>query len=73
MRAARYIEERAKPCLFHSKALGVSVMVHGDDSVAVGPDQHLVATRKTLEDKYRLKVEVLGRGEGKNAERRTVS
>ncbi len=39
-------------------------MVHGDDFVAVGPDQHLKVTRKALEDKYKLKVEVLGLKEG---------
>ena len=35
-------------------------MVHGDDFVAVGSDKSLAETRKTLESKYKLKVETLG-------------
>ena len=27
---AGYIQGKAKPCLFHNEAIGVSVMVHGD-------------------------------------------
>ena len=61
------------PCLFHNKALGVSVMVHGDDFVAVGPRQHLAETRKTLEDKYKLKVELLGKGDGETNELRILN
>jgi hypothetical protein len=64
LRAAGYVQDKSNPCLFQKKALGVSVMVHGDDFVAVGPDKHLSEVRKTLEDKYRLKVEVLGGGAG---------
>ena len=37
-------------------------MVHGDDFVAVGPRQHLKETQKTLENKYKLKTQVLGCG-----------
>ena len=37
-------------------------MVHGDDFIAVGLEQHLAETRQILEDKYKLKVEVLGGG-----------
>ena len=45
-----YVQGRANRCLFYNKALGVSVMVHGDDFIAVGPHQHLQETKKTLED-----------------------
>jgi hypothetical protein len=56
--AAGYIQGKANPCLFYS------IMVHGDDFFAVGPDQHLAEARKNLEDKYKLKVERLGCGAG---------
>ena len=61
LRAARYVQGRANPRLFHNKALGVSIMVHGDHFFVFGLNRHLVATEKTLEDKYKLKVAVLGR------------
>ena len=35
-------------------------MVHGDDFVTVGPEAHLIETRKIFEDKYKIKVEKLG-------------
>ena len=66
LRADGYVQGRCNPCLFHHAKLGVSIMVHGDDFVAVGPERQLDETRKTLEEKYRLKVEMLGRGEGRN-------
>ena len=37
-------------------------MVHGDDFVAVGPDQHLDNIKATLSDKYKIKIEQLGHG-----------
>ena len=37
-------------------------MVHGDDFVAVGHDKNLKSARGTLEDKYQIKVDVLGKG-----------
>ena len=48
-------------------------MVHGDDFVAVGPDQHLQEARNTLESKYKLKVQVLGREEGQSSELRILN
>ena len=41
-------------------------MVHGDDFVAVGPNQHFEHIEKTLGDKhkYKIKVEKLGLGKG---------
>ena len=73
LRAEGYVQGRSNPCLFHHAELGVSILVHGDDFVAVGPEKHLESTRRTLEDKYKLKVEVLGRGEGKKAEVRILN
>ena len=54
LRAAGYTQGRSNPCLFHNKALGVSVMVHGDDFVGVGPDQHLSKLKESLEQKYKI-------------------
>ena len=48
-------------------------MVHGDDFVAVGPDNHLKDVRKALEDKYKLKVKMLGIGPGKSDELRILN
>ena len=73
LRAGGYVQGRSNPCLFHNKSVGVSIMVHGDDFVAVGPKQHLAATRKTLEDKYKLKVDLLGTQQGESNEMRILN
>ena len=39
LRAAGYAQGRANPCLYYNESLGVSVMVHGDDFIGVGPDK----------------------------------
>ena len=39
-------------------------MVHGDDFVGVGRPEELTKMRAALEDKYRLKVEMLSGGKG---------
>ena len=36
-----YVQGTANPCLFFNKTNGVSVMVHGDYFIAVGPKQQL--------------------------------
>ena len=66
--AAGYVQGQGNSCLFHNKELGVSVMVHGDDFIGVGPNKHLEYLRKTLEEKYKIKVEMLGRESGEKAE-----
>ena len=48
-------------------------MVHGDDFVAVGPDNHLADVRTALEDKYKLKVEMLGVRPSKSDELRILN
>ena len=73
LRAAGYVQGSSNPCLFYNEALGVAVMVHGDDFVAVGPRQHLSQTRKTLEEKYKIKFQELGRGEGQDPELRILN
>ena len=55
-----YKQGRANPCLFWHPSKKAAVMVHGDDFVAVGSDESLKSTRRTLEEKYKIKVQVLG-------------
>ena len=57
-----YVQGQHSPCLFRHPVTGVSIMVHGDDFIAVGNNKALLATRRTLLDKYRIKVKVLGEG-----------
>ena len=66
LRAAGYDQGKSNPCLFYNKDKDVAIMVHGDDFVAVGPDQHLDHVRKTLSDKYKIEVETLGNEKGQN-------
>ena len=60
LKAAGYEQGLANPCLFYHRNLDVSVMVHGDDFVAVGPDKHLEDIESTLSEKYKIKIEQLG-------------
>ena len=62
LKAAGYEQGKANPCLFYHHDLDVSVMVHGDDFVAVGPDKHLENIENTLSEKYKIKIEQLGYG-----------
>ena len=73
LRAAGYVQGKTNPCLFYKKANGVATMVHGDDFVAVGPEAHLVETRKTLEDKYEIQVEKLGCSDESKSEMRLLN
>ena len=50
-RAAGYEQGKANLCLFYNFELDVSVMVHGDDFVAVGLDKHLDSIKTALSDK----------------------
>ena len=73
LRAAGYKQGRANPCLFFNEKLNVSIMVHGDDFVAVGPEQCLDHLKETLSDKYKIKVEALGREKGQSQEVRILN
>ena len=55
-----YKQGRAIPCLFLHPSKKAAVMVHGYNFVAVGSDGSLKSTRRTLEEKYKIKVQVLG-------------
>ena len=51
------------PCLFHHDKHDVTIMVHGDDFVAVGQEEYVVEAEKALKSKYKIKTETLGLGE----------
>ena len=55
-----YKKGRTNPCLFWHPSKKAAVIVHGYDFVAVGCDESLQRTRRTLEEKYKIKVQVLG-------------
>ena len=73
LRAAGYKQGKSNPCLFYHEEKDVAVMVHGDDFVAVGPNQHLEHVEKTLGDKYKIKVDKLGLGKGQKDEVRILN
>ncbi len=60
LRKSGFDQGRANTCLFYNSTTKVSIMVHGDDFVAVGHPKHLKKTREMMENKYKLKVETLG-------------
>ena len=55
-----YKQGRANLCLFWHPSKKADVMVHGDDFVALGSDESLKSTMRSLEEKYKIKVQVLG-------------
>ena len=57
-----YVQGRASPCLFHHPSTKVAVLVPTSDFVAVGNKASLRDTRKSLADKYKLKVQNLANG-----------
>ena len=59
--------------LFRNDKLKVSIMVHGDDFVAVGPLKNLDTTKEVLENKYKIKVGVLDRRNGQQEEVRILN
>ena len=73
LKAAGFKQGASNPCLFHNKEINVSVMVHGDDFVAVGTEKNLQATRAALESKYKIKVEVVGTGKDQVSEVRILN
>ena len=61
--AIGYLQGRHNPCLLRHPKTDVSAIVHGDAFITLRNAESLLAMRKTL-DKYRLKVEALGKSEG---------
>ena len=58
--AAGFIRGIANPCLFRHATKDISLVVHGDDFMGVGTDADLSEVRKMLEQKYKIKSELLG-------------
>ena len=71
--AGGFKQGKSNPCLFWNESTDVAIMVHGDDFVAVGCEESLKATRKTLNDKYKIKVETLGGEPGDAKEIRVLN
>ena len=68
-----YTRGVANSCLFYNKDLDVTVMVHGDDFIAVGLESQIDKTKDTLQDKYKLKTEKLGAGKADKKEVRILN
>ena len=64
LRSAGFKRGVTNPCLFWNPTTDVSIMVHGDDFVAVGEDDKVEQATKALKETYKLKVEKLGNGDG---------
>ena len=73
LKAAGFVQGQSNPCLFKHRDLEVAIMVHGDDFIAVGSEKDLKATRVVLENKYKIKVEVLGDKAGQTRELRILN
>ena len=70
---AGYVRGIANPCLFFNHNNEVSVMVHGDDFLAVGDKTATESLRMVLTDTYKVKAEVLGGGDGELSEIRVLN
>ena len=70
---AGYQRGQANPCLFHSPAEDCSLMVHGDDFVAVGDERATKKLQVSLEKAYKVKCEVLGDGKDEKSEIRVLN
>ena len=68
-----FVQGKAKAYLFYNPKTDTAVMVHGDDFVAVGKSAGLKKTREALENKYRLKVQILGGSKGCTQEIRVLN
>ena len=60
LKKAGFVQGKSSPCLFFNRSLDVTIMVHGDDFVAIGNPKHLQATEDALRSKYKIKTETLG-------------
>ena len=52
LKSAGFVQGRSNPCLFRNHKLDVSIMVHGDDFIAVGTEANLKETRAALENMH---------------------
>lgn len=60
--AAGFIRSIANPCLFKHIERDISVVVHGDDFMAVASEPDVMFVKKLPEDKYNIDTEILGPG-----------
>lgn len=63
----------ASPCFFSHGALDLSVVVHGDDFVAVGPARSVATLQVHLKGSYQVKSEVMGSGDNEAKELRILN
>ena len=70
---AGYQRGRANPCLFYSPTEDCSIMVHGDDFVAVGDERSTKKLQTSLETACKVKCEVLGDGADEKKEIRVLN
>lgn len=68
LKNAGYALGKSNPCIFHHKDTCVTIMVHGDDFGSVGKPEHVKEVRDAFEQKYKMKVDMLGNGEGEQTE-----
>ena len=73
LKQSGFVQGKNNPCFFQNKDIEVSVMVHGDDFIAVGSEKSLKTTRTILENKYKIKVEVLGDKKDQTTELRILN
>ena len=71
--AAGYERGIANPCLFSSVTDKVSLMVHGDDFVAVGPPEGIAKLNAAFEKAYKVKTQIMGNGEHGDKELRVLT
>ena len=70
---AGYKRGIANPCLFVNASEKVSLMVHGDDFVAVGPEAGVRKLHEALEKAYKVKAQVMGNDDGDDRELRVLN
>ncbi len=73
LKAAGYQQGVTNPCLFWHPKREVTIMVHGDDFVAIGDDEQLQETERILAEKYKIKTEKLGGGKEDKKEVRVLN
>ena len=68
---AGFIQGVANPCLYRKGES--SLLVHGDDFAAAGPEEKLQEVKEILENEYKIKTEVLGGGPNDSVEIRFLN
>ena len=66
------MQGEASPCCFHHPALDISLLVHGDDFVAVARSKGRQHLSQALRSHYEVKEKTLGPGVGEEEELRIL-